>query len=157
MAVKPIPDDYPQITPYLVIDGAAAAIDFYKEVFGTTERLRMGGPDGRIGHAELQLGNALVMLADEYPEMNIRSPRAYGGSGTNVSVYVTDVDAVHAKALSLGATEDRAVQDQFYGDRTGSFTDPWGHKWSVATHVEDVSPEEMQKRAAAMEGSDTVG
>jgi PhnB protein len=150
--VKAVPDGYPQVTPYLCVDGAAAAIDFYGKVLGATERMRMGGPDGKVGHAELQIGSGLVMLADEFPDMGQRSPRALGGSPVTVSVYVDDVDAVFAAALEAGATEVRGVQDQFYGDRTGQFQDPFGHLWSVATHIEDVSPEEMARRAEAMAG-----
>lgn len=150
--VQAIPDGYPQVTPYLCVDGAAAAIDFYSRVFGATERMRMGGPDGKVGHAELQIGSGLVMLADEFPDMGQRSPKALGGSPVTVSLYVEDVDAVFARALEAGATEVRPVTDQFYGDRVGQFSDPWGHLWSVATHVEDVSPEEMAQRAEAMAG-----
>jgi PhnB protein len=150
--VKAVPDGYPQVTPYLCVDGAAAAIDFYSRVLGATERMRMGGPDGKVGHAELQIGSGLVMLADEFPDMGQRSPKALGGSPVTVSLYVEDVDAVFARALEAGATEVRAVTDQFYGDRAGQFSDPWGHLWSVATHVEDVSPEEMARRAEAMAG-----
>jgi PhnB protein len=151
-AVKAIPDGYPQVTPYLCVDGAAAAIDFYGRVLGATERMRMGGPDGKVGHAELQIGWGLVMLADEFPGMGQRSPRSLGGSPVTVSVYVEDVDAVFAKALDAGAKEVRAVETQFYGDRAGQFEDPWGHLWSIATHVEDVPPEEMARRAEAMAG-----
>ena len=150
--VKAVPDGYPQVTPYLCVDGAAAAIDFYGKVLGATERMRMGGPDGKVGHAELQIGSGLIMLADEFPDMGQRSPRALGGSPVTVSVYVDDVDAVFAAALEAGATEVRAVQDQFYGDRAGQFQDPFGHLWSIATHIEDVSPEEMARRAEAMAG-----
>ena len=151
-AVQAVPDGYPQVTPYLCIDGAAEAIEFYREVLGATERMRMGGPDGKVGHAELQIGSGLVMLADEFPDMGQRSPKALGGSPVTVSLYVEDVDAVFARALGAGATEVRPVADQFYGDRVGGFRDPWGHVWSVATHVEDVSPEEMARRAEAMAG-----
>jgi PhnB protein len=151
-AVKAIPDGYPQVTPYLCVDEAAAAIDFYGRVLGATERMRMGGPDGKVGHAELQIGSGLVMLADEFPGMGQRSPRSLGGSPVTVSVYVEDVDAVFAKALDAGAKEVRAVETQFYGDRAGQFEDPWGHLWSIATHVEDVPPEEMARRAEAMAG-----
>jgi PhnB protein len=151
-AVKAIPDGYPPVTPYLCVDGAAAAIDFYGRVLGATERMRMGGPDGKVGHAELQIGSGLVMLADEFPGMGQRSPRSLGGSPVTVSVYVEDVDAVFAKALDAGAKEVRAVETQFYGDRAGQFEDPWGHLWSIATHVEDVPPEEMARRAEAMAG-----
>jgi PhnB protein len=147
-AVKPIPDGYPQVSAYLHVDGAAEAIDFYKNVFGATERMRMPQPDGRIGHAELQFGDSVVMLADEVPEMAIRGPKAVGGSPVTLSVYVEDVDGVVEKAVAAGAKLLREVKDEFYGDRSGQFEDPFGHRWSVATHVEDVSPEEMQKRAA---------
>ena len=151
-AVQAVPDGYPQVTPYLCVDGAAEAIEFYQEVLGATERMRMGGPDGKVGHAELQIGSGLVMLADEFPDMGQRSPKALGGSPVTVSLYVEDVDAVFARAIGAGATEVRPVADQFYGDRVGGFQDPWGHVWSVATHVEDVSPEEMARRAEAMAG-----
>jgi PhnB protein len=147
--VKPIPDDYPRLCPYLYIDGASAAIDFYKEVFGATERLRMGGPDGRVGHAELQVGNSVVMLADVHPEMGIKGPQSYGGSPVSLSLYVGDVDATVAKAAELGATVTRPLEDRFYGDRTAQIEDPFGHTWSIQTHIEDVSPEEMQRRGAA--------
>jgi PhnB protein len=150
--VKPIPDGYPQVTPYLVIDGAAAAIEFYGEVFGTKERMRMPGADGKIGHCELQLGDAVIMLADEFPEMDIRGPKSIGGTPVTLSVYVEDVDNVFDRALEAGAKALRPVEDQFYGDRSGQLEDPFGHRWSVASHVEDVPPDEMAKRAAAMGG-----
>ncbi len=150
--VKPIPDEYPQVIPYLAIDGATAAIEFYGKVLGTTERMRMPGPDGKIGHAELQLGNAVIMLADEYPDMGTRGPKSLGGSPVTISVYVEDVDSVFDKAINAGATSHRPVENQFYGDRSGQFEDPFGHRWNVATHVEDVPPDEMAKRAAAMGG-----
>jgi len=151
-SVKPIPDGYPQVVPYLCVDGAAAAIEFYRAVLGATERMRMAGPDGRIGHAELELGDSLIMLADEHPEVGIRAPKAYGGTPVTISVYVTDVDAVFARAVEAGATALRPLENQFYGDRTGQFEDPFGHRWSVATRIEDVPPEEMAKRAEAMGG-----
>ena len=152
MAVKPIPDGYPQVTPYLFVDDAAAAIEFYASVFGATERLRMPAPGGRIGHAELQLGDSLLMVADEFPEMGGRSPRTVGGSPVIVSVYVEDVDAVFERAVQAGATALRPVEDQFYGDRTAQLEDPFGHQWSVATHVEDVPPDEMERRVAQAMG-----
>ena len=152
MAVNPIPDGYPQVSPYLVVDGAAAAIDFYSQVLGAKERMRMGGPDGKVGHAELQIGDSLVMLADEFPEMGAVGPKTVGGTPVSIGVYVNDVDAVYAKAIEKGATATRPVEDRFYGDRSGEFVDPFGHKWSVSTHVEDVEPEEMERRAAAMMG-----
>lgn len=151
--VKPIPDGYPRISPYLSVDGASAAIEFYGSVLGATERMRMPAPDGRIGHAELQIGDSVVMLADEYPEMGIRGPKAIGGSPVTLSVYVEDVDDVFQRALDAGAKAVRPVEDQFYGDRSGQFEDPFGHRWSVSTHVEDVPPDEMAKRASvAMSG-----
>jgi PhnB protein len=145
--VNPIPEGYPQVTPYLIADGADAAIDFYQEVFGATERMRMGGPDGTIGHAEIQIGDSVIMLADPFPDMGAVDPKSLGGSPVTISVYVEDVDATFAKALERGATEDRAIENQFYGDRSGQFTDPFGHRWSVASHVEDVPPDEMERRA----------
>lgn len=145
--MKAIPEGYPQVTPYLSVDGAAAAIDFYAGVFGATERMRMPGPNDTIGHAELQLGDSLIMLADEAPDIGFRSPKALGGSPVTISVYVDDVDAVFERAVAAGAKALRPVETQFYGDRSGQFEDPFGHRWSVASHVEDVSPEEMARRA----------
>ena len=146
--VKPIPDGYPQVTPYLSVNGAAAAIDFYTKVFGARERMRMPAPEGRIGHAELELGDSLIMLSDAFPEMGVRSAKEIGGTPVTISLYVDDVDGVFDRALKEGATAVRPVENQFYGDRTGQLEDPFGHRWSVATHVEDVPPEEMEKRAA---------
>jgi PhnB protein len=148
--VKPIPDGYPQIIPSLVIDGAGAAIDFYAAVLGTTVRMRMDSPDGKVGHAELQLGASVIMLSDEYPEMGYLGPKSVGGTPVTISVYVDDVDAVFQKALGAGATALRAVEDQFYGDRSGQFEDPFGHRWNVGTHIEDVPEEELARRAAEM-------
>ncbi|MGQ0805407.1 MAG: VOC family protein [Actinomycetota bacterium] len=148
--VKPIPDGYPQVSPYLVVDDGAKAIDFYTKVLGATERTRMPAPGGKIGHAELQIGDSVVMLADAFPDMGYESPKKIGGTPVTISVYVDDVDKTFATALEAGAKELRAVENQFYGDRSGQFEDPFGHRWSVSTHVEDVSPEEMGKRAAAM-------
>jgi PhnB protein len=150
--VKPIPDGYPRVSPYLSIAGAADAIDFYTRILGAKERMRMGGPDGKIGHAELEIGDSLIMLADEHPEFGNQSPKSIGGTPVTISVYVEDVDDVFEKALEAGATSLRDVEDQFYGDRSGQFEDPFGHRWSIATHVEDVPPEEMGKRAAALAG-----
>lgn len=147
MSVQPIPEGYPRVTPYLCVDGAAAAIDFYAAVLGAEERMRMPAPDGRIGHAELTLGNSVIMLADEFPDMEFRSPRAVGGTPVTLHVYVADVDAAFARALARGARELSPVRNEFYGDRTGQFEDPYGHRWSIASHVEDVPPEEMEKRA----------
>jgi PhnB protein len=146
MAVKPIPDDFPRVTPYLCVEGAAAAIDFYTDVFGAVERMRMPAPDGRLGHAEVQIGNAVVMLADEWPEMGVRGPKSIGGTPVMLMVYVEDVDNVVAKAVAAGAKELRAVENRFYGDRSGEIEDPFGHRWTVSTHVEDVSGDEMERR-----------
>ena len=153
MAIKPIPDGYPQVMPYLSVDGAARAIEYYKDVFGATERMRMPAPDGRIGHAELQIGSSVIMLSDEYPEMGIRGPKAVGGTPVTISVYVEDVDQVYDRAVKGGARAVQPVADQFYGDRSGQFEDPFGHRWNVASHVEDVDPEEMARRAAQQEAS----
>ena len=151
--VKPIPEGYPQVTPYLCVDGAKAAIEFYEKVLGAKERMHMPAPEEKIGHAELQLGDSLIMLSDEFPEMGVRNPKAVGGTPVTISVYVDDVDAVFDAALEAGATSVSPVENRFYGDRTGQFEDPFGHRWSVATHVEDVPPGEMEKRAAeAMSG-----
>lgn len=150
--VKPIPDNYPRVSPYLCIDGASDAIDFYTAVFGATERGRIPMPGDKIGHAELELGGSLIMVADEYPEGNVFGPRHIGGTPVSISVFVEDVDATFTKAIAGGATEIRPVEDQFYGDRMGQFEDPWGHKWSVSSHLEDVSPEEMARRSAEMFG-----
>jgi PhnB protein len=147
--VKPIPDGYPPVTPYLIVDGADAAIGFYTNVLGAKEKMRMGSPGDKIGHAELMLGDSLIMLADEHPESGNVGPRTVGGTPVMIAVYVEDVDSVFERALAEGAKEIRAVDNQFYGDRTGQFEDPFGHRWSVATHVEDVPPEEMEQRAAA--------
>ena len=145
--VKPIPEGYHSITPYLIIRGAAKALDFYKQAFGAIELFRMDSPDGRIGHAEIKIGDSPIMLADEHPEMGARSPESWGGSPVSLMLYVEDVDRVFAQAVEAGATVERPLADQFYGDRTGGLKDPFGHNWYVATHIEDVSPEEMARRA----------
>jgi PhnB protein len=150
--VKPIPDGYPTVTPYLIVDGASAAIEFYCSVLGATERMRMPTPDDKVGHAELEIGNSVIMLADEFPDMDALGPRAIGGSPVSLHVYVEDVDTVFDRALGAGAKALRPVEGRFYGDRSGQFEDPFGHRWDVATHVEDVSPEEMAKRMASMPG-----
>lgn len=151
MAVDPIPAGYPRVIPYLCCRGAADAIEFYKAVFGATERMRMpGDAPENIGHAEIEIGTGLVMLADEFPDHGFLSPQTIGGSPVTVHVYVEDADAVFAKAVAAGATVTREMEDQFYGDRLGQFTDPWGHRWSVASHVEDVSEAEMGRRMAEM-------
>lgn len=153
--VKPIPDNYPRVNPYLCVAGAAQAIDFYAKVFGAKERMRMAAPDGKIGHAEIEIGSSVIMLSDEYPEMNALGPKAVGGTPITMHVYVEDVDRVFASAIQAGARSIREVENQFYGDRLGMFEDPFGHRWSVASHVEDISPEEMERRGAeAMAGSE---
>ena len=150
--VNPIPEGYHSVTPYLSIKGAAAAIDFYKEVFGATELFRMPGPEGKIGHAEIKIGNSPIMLADEYPDMEFLSPKTLGGTPVGLMIYVDDVDTMFKNAISGGAKELKPLQNQFYGDRSGTLKDPFGHVWTVATHVEDVAPEEMERRAAAAHG-----
>lgn len=150
--VRPIPEGYPRVMPYLSIDGAGAAIDFYTAVLDAKERMQMPGPDGKVGHAELEIGDSIIMLADESPDMGNKSPKSLGGTPVSMMVYVEDVDATFAKALKAGATEVQPIEDKFYGDRSGSFEDPWGHQWHVATHIEDVSPEEMDKRVAELMG-----
>lgn len=148
--VKSIPDGYHTVTPYLIIKNAANALEFYKNAFGAKELFRMPGPDGRVMHAEIKIGDSRIMLADECPEMNARSPQALGGSPVSLLLYVENVDTFFNQAVSAGAKVDRPVKDQFYGDRSGSLSDPYGHAWHVATHVEDVPPAELQKRAASM-------
>ena len=150
--VKPIPEGYHSVTPYLSIKGAAAAIDFYKQVFGATELFRMASPDGKIGHAEIKIGNSPIMLADEYPDMEFVSPQTLGGSPVGLMIYVDDVDTMFKNAISGGAKEIKPLQNQFYGDRSGTLKDPFGHVWTVATHIEDIAPEEMERRAAAAHG-----
>jgi PhnB protein len=144
----PIPEGYPRVTPYLIVDGASDAIDFYKSVLGASERMRMDGPDGKVGHAELELGDSVIMLADENPDMDARGPKTVGGTPVTLHVYVEDSEDTFKRAIDAGARQLRPVEDQFYGDRSGAFEDPFGHHWHVATHVEDVPPEEMEKRAA---------
>jgi PhnB protein len=152
--VQPIPDDYPRLTPYVFVRGAAEAIGFYTSVLGFEQRGdRMTGPDGRIGHAELRIGDSVLMIADEHPEVGARSPRTVGGSPVLLNLYVADVDAVWAAALAAGAIELRPLKDQFYGDRSGTFEDPWGHRWSIAGRVEQVSPEDLAARAKSTMGA----
>jgi PhnB protein len=150
MPVKAIPDGYHTVTPYLIVKGAAKAIDFYKKAFGATELMRFPGPDGRIGHAEIKIGDSPVMLADEHPEMGCLSPQSGGKPGVSLCLYVGDVDALASRATAAGATVVRPVQDQFYGDRSGTFADPFGHVWTIATHKEDVPMEEMRRRMEAL-------
>ena len=146
MAAKPIPDGFHSLTPYLILTGAARAIEFYKDVFGATEIARFADPSGRIGHAELKIGDSVLMLSDEYGEMGYKSPQTVGAASSLTHAYVPDVDACFARATQAGAQVMKPVKDEFYGDRTGSFRDPFGHLWTVATHVEDVSREEMGRR-----------
>lgn len=150
MSVKPIPDGYASVTPYLIIQGASEAIDFYEDVFDATVRMRMPRPDGKVAHAEIEIGNSVIMLADECPERGAQSPQTIGGTPVSFHVYVPNVDEVFANALAAGAKQVRPVENQFYGDRAGMFSDPFGHNWNVSTHVEDVSPDELKKRMAAM-------
>ena len=149
MSVQPVPQGYHTVTPYLVVDGAAGAIEYYERAFGAKERVRMDTPDGRIGHAELEIGDSLVMLSDPFPQASTRPPSELGGTSASVFLYVEDVDAVVKKAADEGATITMEVENQFWGDRFGTITDPFGHVWSIATHVEDVPPEEIAERAKA--------
>jgi PhnB protein len=149
--VKPIPEGYHSVTPYLAVNGAAEAIEYYKKAFGAVELFRMANGD-KIGHAELKIGDSPIMLADEHAEMGHVSPQGLAGTAISLMIYVDDVDTTYPQAVALGGTELRPLQDQFYGDRSGTLKDPFGHVWTIATHKEDVAPEEMEKRAAAMHG-----
>jgi PhnB protein len=157
MAVQPVPEGYQTVTPYLAVEDAAKAIEFYTKAFGAKERVRMDTPDGKIGHAELEIGDSLVMLSDPFPQASTKPPKELGGTSVSVFLYVEDVDALTKQAIDAGATSTMEVADQFWGDRMGSITDPFGHSWSIATHVEDVAPEEIAARAkeamAAMSSS----
>jgi PhnB protein len=148
--VKAIPDGYHSATPYLIVDGAARAIDFYKRAFEAKELMRIPAPGDRVGHAEIMIGDSVIMLADEHPEIQARGPRHYGGSPVSILLYVADVDALFKQAVAAGGTEVRPVADQFYGDRSGTLKDPFGHSWHLSTHKEDVSPEELNRRMAAL-------
>jgi PhnB protein len=150
MSVKPVPDGYHTVTPYLIVSGGAKALDFYKRALGAEEQMRLEGPDGKIGHAEIKIGDSIVMLADEFPEMGAKSPQSIGGTPVGICLYVENVDARFDQAVKAGAKVERPVQDQFYGDRSGTVIDPFGHKWTIATHIEDLSPEEIGQRMAAM-------
>jgi PhnB protein len=150
MAVKAIPDGYHSVTPYLIVKGADRAIEFYKKAFGAALRMRMDGPNGTVGHAEIEIDGSAVMLADEFPDMGFRSPQSLGGAGVSLHLYVRDVDACFDKAVAAGAKELRPVQDQFYGDRSGTMEDPFGHVWTVSTHKEDLSADEIRRRAEAV-------
>ena len=149
---KAIPDGYHSVTPYLICKGAAAAIDFYKRAFGAVELMRMEGPDGNIGHAEVKIGNSPIMLADEHPAMNALSPSSIGGSPVGLMIYTDDCDAMYHRSVEAGATVFRPLMDQFYGDRNGQVDDPFGHRWTIATHKEDVTPEEMDRRMKELTG-----
>lgn len=148
--VKPIPDGYHSVTPYLVVKGASGAIDFYKAAFGAKELFRMEGPGNTVAHAELQIGDSRIMLADECPQMGYGAPGGDARTPIGLMIYVEDVDKTAANAIAAGITVERAVEDQFYGDRSGNFVDPFGHRWTIATHKEDVSKEEMDRRMADM-------
>ena len=151
---KPVPEGYHTVSPYLAVEDAARAIEYYVQAFGAKEVVRMNAPDGTIGHAELEIGDSRVMLADPFPQSSTRPPKELGGSSVSIFLYVEDVDATVKQAVDAGATLTMEVADQFWGDRFGSFRDPFGHSWSVATHVEDVPPEEIAERAkTAMAGS----
>ncbi|HYK19685.1 MAG TPA: VOC family protein [Pyrinomonadaceae bacterium] len=150
--VKPIPEGYHSLTPYLICDGAAEAIEYYKKAFGAVELFRMDH-GGKIGHAEMKIGDSPFMLADEHPEMGYRSPKALGGSPVSLMIYIEDVDTIYKQAIDAGGKEVKPLQDQFYGDRSGTLSDPYGHVWTVSTHKEDVTPEEMEKRLAAFKGN----
>jgi PhnB protein len=151
-SVKPIPDGYHSVTPYLCVKGASEAIEFYKKAFGATELGRLSQPDGRVGHAELQIGSSRVMLSDEHPEMGFTGPGTLGGSPVMMHLYVEDADAVFKRAVEAGATEVRSMRDEFYGDRAGGVKDPFGHTWHIATHKEDLTQEEVGRRAAKAMG-----
>ena len=146
------PDGYHTATPYLIVNDGGKAIEFYNDVFGASEVMRIASPDGKIGHAEIQIGDSRLMMADEFPEMNALSPQTVGGTPVLICLYFENCDAVFEKAIAAGAKEVKPMMDQFYGDRSGTFVDPFGHQWTVATHIEDVSPEEVARRAAAMFG-----
>jgi PhnB protein len=150
MAVKPIPEGYHTVTPYLIVKGAAQALDFYRRAWGAKETVRMPGPEGKIMHAEIQIGDSKLMLADEFPEMGAVSPQTIGGTPVGICLYVENVDALYQQAVAAGAKVERPLQNQFYGDRSATLSDPYGHKWTIATHVEDVTPQEMEQRMAAM-------
>lgn len=151
-SVKPIPEGYNSVTPYLIIRGAAKALDYYKQVFGARVMVRMDAGEGKVAHAEIKVGDSVVMLADEQPEMGFVAPESIGGSPVCLMLYVPDVDTVFERAIAAGAKQLRPLENQFYGDRNGTLTDPFGHVWTIGTHVEDVSPEEMKNRMAAMAG-----
>jgi PhnB protein len=149
MPPQPIPEGYHTVTPYLAVEDAAEAIEYYKKAFGAKERVRMDAPGGKIGHAELEIGDSLVMLSDPFPQATTKPPKQLGGTSASVFLYVEDVDSVVQDAIDAGATITMPIENQFWGDRFGSITDPFGHLWSIATHVEDVPPDEIAERAKA--------
>ncbi len=150
MTVKPIPDGYHSVTPYLIVKGAADAIEFYKKAFGATEIMRLGGQEGKVAHAEIQIGDSRIMLADEHPEMNALAPQSPGSSGVGICLYVENVDQMFSQATAAGAKVQRPLTDQFYGDRSATLEDPFGHVWTIATHIEDVTPDEIDRRMGEM-------
>jgi PhnB protein len=150
MPVSPIPAGYHGVTPYLIVNGAARALPWYVQAFGARELMRLSGPDGKIGHAEIEIGCSNVMLADEFLERDAKSPANFGGSPVSLHLYVPDVDATVARAIEAGAELKRPVEDQFYGDRMGTLLDPFGHTWHISTHIEDVTPDELERRAAEL-------
>jgi PhnB protein len=147
MSVKPIPEGYHSVTPYLIVRGGAAAIEYYKQAFGAVELFRIPGPGETIGHAEIRIGDSMIMLADEHPSMGYNGPQTIGGTPVSLMIYIEDVDTVFNRAIELGGTVKQAIEDKFYGDRSGTLTDPFGHIWHISTHTEDVAPEEMERRA----------
>ena len=153
MPIKPIPDGYRSVTPYLIVDDGPGALEFYKQAFGAIERMRMDWGDGKIGHAEFEIGDSVLMLASEFPELEALSPKSVGGTPVSLSLYVENVDEVYARALAAGAKEIRPLANQFYGDRSGTILDPFGHQWSLSTHVEDVEPEELERRSKEMQAA----
>jgi len=153
MAVKPIPDGYATVTPFVYIRDVARAIEFYQSAFGATELFRLAAPGGKIGHAELQIGNSRIMLSNEFPDMNLRGPESLGGTSVSFLIFVEDVDSKFNQAIAAGAKVLHPVKDQFYGDRSGTLADPFGHSWTIATHVEDVSADEMNRRYEAVSKS----
>jgi PhnB protein len=149
MAVKPVPEGYHTVTPYLTVENAADAIEFYKRAFGATEKVRMNAPDGSVGHAEIQIGDARVMISDPFPQSSVRPPTEVGKTTASIFLYVDDVDALFKQAVGAGATVEMELENMFWGDRFGTVVDPFGHVWSIASHVEDVAPEEIEERGKA--------